>query len=78
MKVQFKNKDGSFKKELKIAMVIDDYKMPNKDTWWTRGIGKLPDDFKNYEFDREEIHPGITVNTMTIIRYYKLKSDGNV
>ncbi len=63
------------KKELKIALVMDDYKLKNKEDWWARGMKSVPELEKHYNFVREETHPGVTKNTITLIRYFKLKPE---
>jgi hypothetical protein len=74
MNKNFWLKDGEPKPELKIALVMDDYKLKNKEEWWSRGIGHLSKEFERlYRLDREEIGPGITINTVTLIRFYKLR-----
>jgi hypothetical protein len=66
--------NGVPKPEVKIALVMDDYKLANKNDWWERGIGKLPAEFdKLYRFDREQIGPGITDKTVTVFRWFKLR-----
>jgi hypothetical protein len=61
-------------KEMSIAMILDDYKLKNKDDWWAKCMSKRPDIERDYEFVREEILPGITKNTVSVIRHYKLKA----
>lgn len=61
------------KKELKIAMVLDDYKLKNKADWWIKSLAKKPEIEKHYELVREELGPGVTANTVTCFRFYKLR-----
>jgi hypothetical protein len=61
------------KETLKIALVIDDYKLPNKDQLWKDSLDKAPNIEKEYQLDKEEIKLGPTPTTLSIIRYYKLK-----
>lgn len=61
------------KNEIKIALVIDDYKVPGKDTWWKMALKKKPEIERDYEFVREESGPGITNGTTNFYRYYRLK-----
>ena len=60
--------------ELKIAMVLDDYKIPNKEEWWRKCLNKKPEIERDYEFVREEAGPGITKNTTNFYRYYRRKA----
>jgi hypothetical protein len=62
------------KQELKIAMVIDDYKLKNKADWWVKSLAQKPEIEKNYDLVREEIGAGVTANTLTCYRFYKLKA----
>jgi hypothetical protein len=62
------------KKEIKIALVIDDYKLKNKEEWWAKSLKTQPHIEKNYDFVKEEIGPGITKNTINLYRHYKLKA----
>jgi hypothetical protein len=72
----FWTENGKPKAEVKIGMVMDNYKLKNKDDWWNRGVGQLPEEFTRiYKFDREEISAGITQDTITICRWYKLTAD---
>lgn len=54
-------------------MVIDDYKLKNKEDWWKKSLARQPQIEKNYDLVREEIAAGVTVNTVTCFRFYKLK-----
>jgi hypothetical protein len=66
--------NGLPKPEVKIGMVLDDYKLNNRNEWWVRGVGQLPAEFvRLYEFAREEIGPGVTNNTVSVFRWYKLR-----
>lgn len=62
------------KDEIKIALVMDDYKVKNKEDLWRRSLATRPDIERDYVFDREEMHPGLTKNTTTSIRYFKKKA----
>jgi hypothetical protein len=61
-------------KEIKIGMVLDDYKLSNKEFWWKKCLALRPEIERDYEFDREEIGAGLTPNTTNIYRYYRLKT----
>lgn len=63
----------SDKNEIKIALVLDDYKVKNKEDWWKRALKEAPHIEKNYDFVREESGPGLTKNTTILYRYFKLK-----
>jgi hypothetical protein len=73
MKVSFREPDGTLKQEIKIAMAIDNYKLPKKEEWWAKCVEKMPQDFFKYRFDREEITQGLSLNTSFVIRYFRLK-----
>lgn len=62
------------KDEIKIAMVLDDYKIKNKEEWWKKSLAKKPEIEENYDLVKEEIGAGITKNTTTCYRYYRLKT----
>lgn len=76
MKFSIYNENGEMVKELKVAMVIDDYKLKNKDDWWRKCLVKIPEVEKNYDFVREEIGAGITAKTVNCYRFFKLKEPG--
>jgi hypothetical protein len=61
------------KAEIKVAMVLDDYKVKNKEEWWKRSLAQQPMIEKNYDFVREESGPGITKDTTNFYRFYRLK-----
>lgn len=61
------------KKEIKVAMVIDDYKLKNREEWWKKSLAHQPHIEKNYDLVREEIGAGVTPNTVSCYRFYKLK-----
>lgn len=62
------------KEEIKIALVMDDYKLKNKEDWWQKCLAQRPDIEQGYDFVREELHPGVSKDTTTAIRFYKKKS----
>lgn len=64
------------KEEIRIAMVLDDYKIPNKEDWWRKCLKKVPHLERDYEFVREEPGPGISKDTTNFYRHYRLKSGG--
>lgn len=63
----------SNKKELKIGMAIDDYKLPNKEKWWNQCLTMRPEIERDYDLVREESGKGISPKTTMLYRYYKLK-----
>lgn len=60
-------------KEIKIALVIDNYKLPDKEYWWREALKKQPEIEQNYEFVREEIGRGPFKDTTNLFRFYKPK-----
>lgn len=60
------------KTELKIGMVIDNYKIPKLEWWWEQALKKLPNVEKLYVLDRQESHP-FTKDTTSYFRYYRIK-----
>lgn len=81
MKFSIYDESGELKSELKIGMAIDDYKLKNKEEWWRKCLAKIPDIEKHYDFVREEVGAGVTTNTVTCYRFFKLRdlnlSDGD-
>ena len=74
IKDAFYDENNRRKKEVKFAMVIDDYKLPDKEVWWGKSLGSIPkSQLDKYEFDREEITKGLTPDTSIVYRYYKLR-----
>ena len=66
------------KPEVKMAMVIDDYKLKNKEDWWAKALNQIPGELlSQYELDREETGQGITKDTTILYRYYRLKEESN-
>jgi len=63
------------KKEIKICLVMDDYKLKNKDDYWIKALKTQPIILRDYEFVREKITAGITKDTVICIRYFKLKEN---
>jgi len=61
------------KEEMKIALVLDDYKVPNKDDWWKKSLKSAPQIERDYDFVREESGQGITKDTTIFYCFYKLK-----
>ena len=61
------------KQEIKIALVLDDYKVKNKAEWWVKSLKNTPNITKNYDLIKEEAGPSVTKNTTTFFRYYRLK-----
>lgn len=60
------------KMEMKIGLILDNYKLPEKEKYWREALSKAPYIEQSYIFDREEtvsISPTVT----SLIRYYKLK-----
>lgn len=64
----------SLKQQIKIALVMDDYKVKNKDDFWRAALKKRPEIERDYEFVSEEMGPGITKDTSISYRTYKLKA----
>lgn len=64
---------SEFKDEMKIALVMDDYKLKNKEDWWAKALDSNPELRDNYIMVKEEILSGITSDTTTIIRHFKRK-----
>lgn len=62
------------KEEIKIALMLDDYKVKNKDDWWNKSLKTRPEIEQDYYLDREESGPGITKDTTVFFRFYKLKA----
>lgn len=60
-------------KEMKIALVIDSYKLPKKDAIWAKALRRKPEIERNYEFVKEDVGPGLTPNTTIVYRWYRLK-----
>ena len=74
MKNLFYDEKNNQKKHVKIAIAIDDYKLPKKAEWIARCIDKLPKKQLNkYDFISEDVKPGVTENTSLIFLNYKLK-----
>jgi len=70
----FFDKDRMLKKEVKIAIVIDDYKLERKNFWCNVCLQQLPKDLMDhYEFVKDEIGPGVSKDTTIILKVYKLK-----
>lgn len=68
--------DGKPKPEIKLGMVIDDYKLNNREEYWFQSFSKIPVEFfALYKLDREETGPGITDKTTSLFRFYKLKGN---
>ena len=61
------------KQEIKIALVLDDYKVKNKAEWWVKSLKNTPNITKNYDLIKEEAGPSVTKKTTTFFRYYRLK-----
>jgi hypothetical protein len=61
------------KDEVKLALVIDDHKLPLKEAHWAASLAKVPW-IKDYDFVREEVSAGPTANTTTLFRHFKLKA----
>ena len=59
--------------EMKIALVLDNYKLSNKADYWAKAMKETPWIEENYNLDRETTGMGITAGTMICYRYYKLK-----
>ena len=60
-------------KEMKIALVLDNYKLPNKVDYWIKAMKETPWVEECYTLDRETTGMGITAGTMISYRHYKLK-----
>lgn len=61
------------KKEIKIGMALDEYKLPEKESWWKIALEKAPYVEQEYDFVREEQKPGLSPGTVMLYRHYKLK-----
>lgn len=61
------------KPEIKVGMVIDDYKLKDVDKYWIECLKKYPDIEGHYRLIKEESFPGLTDGTTTLIRVYTLK-----
>lgn len=59
--------------EIKIALVMDDYKVKNREELWAKALKQQPQILRDYNYDREEMGAGITPNTTISYRYFKLK-----
>ncbi|WP_448510942.1 hypothetical protein [Immundisolibacter sp.] len=59
--------------EMKIALVLDNYKWPNRADYWAKGMKETPWVEECYVLDRETTGMGITAGTMISYRHYKLK-----
>jgi hypothetical protein len=68
----------SQKEEIKIALILDDYKVPNKEHWWKKALKKAPHIERDYELVREEAGAGISKNTTNFYRFYRLKKASGV
>ncbi len=64
----------SDKREIKIGMAIDDYKLSNKEVWWKKCLAGRPDIEEKYELVREEVGKGLSPNTTMLYRFYKLRN----
>lgn len=61
--------------KVKIALVMDNYKINAKEFWWERGLKTRPEIKKDYVLEREEIFKDVPfTGVTTITRYYKLKT----
>ncbi len=72
MKFSIYDESGQMKPHLQVGMALDDYKLKNKEEWWRKCLAKIPEVERNYDFVREEVGAGITVNTVMCYRFYKL------
>lgn len=54
-------------------MAIDDYKLPDKESWWKVALEKAPYVEQEYDLVREEEKPGLSPGTKMLYRFYKLK-----
>lgn len=61
------------KPEIKVAIVLDDYKVKNKEYWWIKSLKTQPEIEKYYELVKEEVGPSVSKNTSIFVRHYKLK-----
>ena len=61
------------KKDIKLALALDDYKLNIKETLWAEALAKIPW-IKDYKFIREEVRAGPTKNTTILFRYFELKT----
>lgn len=63
------------KRELKIALVMDDYKLPDKDKWWKRALDKTPEIRDNYDLVKEEQCRGLSPDTTIVTGFFKLREN---
>lgn len=65
------------KKELKLGLVMDDYKLGFRETLWAEALKKVPN-IEKYKFVREEIKAGPGKNVSSSFRYFELKVENEV
>lgn len=59
------------KNEIKLALVMDDYKVKNREDLWVRALNTQPNIRDNYHFVKEEMIPGVSPKTTTSIRWFE-------
>lgn len=69
---------GSLEEEIKIALVIDSYKIKHKSKLWSDAMMQKPDIEKYYKLDREKTKKGPMSGCLTLHRVYKLKPEFKV
>lgn len=62
----------NMKKEIKLALVLDNHKLKHKESLWKEALANVPN-LEMYEFVKEKKKPGPYANTTSLIRYFKLK-----
>lgn len=62
------------KEEMKIGLVIDNHKIPNKEQLWKEALLKQPTIEKMYNLIKETSMSGPTEDVTSFFRIYKLKA----